>query len=131
MPTAMPIASLNPFKKTAPEPDQNERDDDFVMKKLQMMFDERIFDNVRGRVRRRERNGDDKTRGDKAEQSQHEHFPLPARKQMFEHRDRTVAVRTFFSHALIHRQRPKSVSKTSTQVASGDSAPAARKAMPG
>jgi hypothetical protein len=46
----------------------------------------------------------DKTRRDESEQHQHEHLSLPSGKKFLKHRDRTVAVRTFLSHAPVHWQ---------------------------
>ena len=43
----------------------------------------------------------------KPEQREDEELSLPARKQILEHRDRAVAVRTFRGDAPVHRKRAK------------------------
>src|SRR5262245_29026791 len=53
--------------------------------------------------------------GGESQQRQHEHFPTPAGKQVFQHRDRTLAVRTGFGDTPVHRQRPEECQQNQRQ----------------
>ena len=93
------------------------------------MLDERILDDVRRGVRGRERYRDDKARRNEPEQDENEHLSFPTGKQLFEHRDRTVAVRALLPRPACTSEEPRKVStSTSTSVAKGDRAPAATSA---
>ena len=66
---------------------------------------ERILDDVRGRVRRRERDGDDESGRGETQQDQHQQFAAPARQQLLEDRDAALSVRAEHRHAVVHRER--------------------------
>ena len=64
-----------------------------------------LLDDVRGRVRGRERDGDDEVGRREPEQAQHERLAAPARQQLLEHRDAALAVRAVLGDAAVDRQR--------------------------
>ena len=81
---------------------EHEGDGDTMMKKCGRIG---ILHDMRGRVRRRQGNGNNKTRGRKTEQTEHKQFSSPLRQQVFQHRDRAIPVGARRGHAMVHRQR--------------------------
>ncbi len=104
---------LEPLEKDRPEEGDEDQGDadgphvafDVPPLRLEEMVNERVLDDVRGGVGGRERDGDDEVGGDEPEERQHEELPLPAREQMFEHRDGAFAVRTLGGDSPVDGER--------------------------
>ena len=103
METAKPIASRNPFRKTA----ESIASSTSVSATgwLSRCRHERIADDVRGRVGRRQRDRDDEVGRGEAEQAEDEQLAAPARQQLLEHRDAALPVRAVLGDAPVNRQR--------------------------
>ena len=101
--TARPIASLNPLRKIAQSAPSSISVSTIGW--LKRRRHERVADDVRGRVGRRQRDGDDEVGRGEPEQAQHERLALPSRQQLFEHRDAALAVRARLGDAAVDRQR--------------------------
>ena len=103
MPTAKPIASLNPFRNTA---DSSASSSSVSADRMvEQSRHERVADDVRGGVGRRERDGDHEVGGGEPEQAEHEGLAAPARQQLLEHRDAALAVGAVLGDAPVDRQR--------------------------
>src|SRR5215216_7954600 len=72
-----------------------------------MLNHKRVLYDVCSSIRGGECDGDDETGGGEPKQSEDEKFTLPARKQILEHRDRAVAIRTLRRDTPVHRERAK------------------------
>ena len=72
---------------------------------LNGLRDERVADDVRGRVGGRQRDGDDEVGRGESEQAEDERLAAPARQQLLEHRDAALAVRAVLRDAGVDRQR--------------------------
>src|SRR5947209_6835925 len=107
---------------SAEQRDQRERDDDFVFV-TEKTAHERVLDDVRRRVRRRERDGDHEVGGDEPEQHQHEQLTLPPGQKVFEHRDRAFAVRAFGGDAVVDRERAEKCQQDEDQRGDGRERP--------
>ena len=66
---------------------------------------QRILDDVRRRIRCRQRDGDDEPRRRETEKAQDQGLASPARQQLFEQRDAALPVRAELGDAPVHRQR--------------------------
>ncbi len=93
------------LQKDRPEhPDQQERDANGV---LDPVRHERVLDDVRRRVRGRERNGDDVVRGGKPEQTEHEDLAAPPGQEVLQHGEAALSVRAEGGDPVVDRQRPE------------------------
>ena len=100
----MPIASLKPFRKTAPSSaiSTSVTATSWPCSEAGMNgFSTTWAVGVGGR----EGDRDDEAGGDEAEQAQDEELALPPGQQALQHRDRAVAVRALAGDAAVHRQR--------------------------
>ena len=97
------MASRNPFRKMAPSASSS--DDRHGDRMVQPRGNERVLDDVRGRVGGRQRDRDDEAGGREPEQAQDDGLALPPREQVLEHRDAALAVRAHLGDAVVHRQR--------------------------
>ena len=88
----------------APAPDR-ERDDDAMVEEGRVLVDVVVLDDVRCGVGGRERDGDDEVGRDEAEEDEDEELALPARQEVFEHRDGTLAVRALPRDAVVDGER--------------------------
>jgi hypothetical protein len=86
----------------AEQRDQHERDGDRVVRPHGRV---RVLDDVRRGVGRRERDRDDEVGGDEAQQDEDEELTSPTREQLFEHRDRALAVRALARDAAVDGER--------------------------
>jgi hypothetical protein len=68
---------------------------------------ERILDQMRSGISRRQRDGDDETGCREAEQAEDERFAAPARQQLLEYRDAALPAWAELRDAAIHRQSAK------------------------
>jgi hypothetical protein len=64
----------------------------------------RVFDDVRGGIRGRQRDGDDESRRGETEKAQDERFAAPAGEQLFEDLDAPLSMRAELGDAVVHRQ---------------------------
>src|ERR1044072_9819886 len=72
---------------------------------MKMFEDKRVLNNMGGSVCSGESYGNDEACSSKAQQCKYEEFSFPTGKQILEHRDRAIAVRTLRSNAPVHRKR--------------------------
>jgi hypothetical protein len=89
----------------AEDGDEEERDRDLLP--LQHPGGERVLQDVRRRVGRREGDGDDEVGGDEAEQDEDEQLAPPPGEQPLQHGDGTLAVGALPGDPAVHRQGPE------------------------
>ncbi len=95
---------LGEAQQEHPAQDQEQHHRDGHRLTLQERRQVRVFQQVDGGIRGRQRDGDDPGCGDKAEQDQDKNLAPPERQEAFEHRHRALPVRAFLGHAPVHRQ---------------------------
>ncbi len=100
--TAMPMASLNPLRKMIAEDAQQQKSDEHLAGEPGRR--ERVVDEVRGCVGRRQGHGDDEVCGGESEEDEDEDLATPFWKQAFQHGDAALTVGTGLGHALIDRE---------------------------
>ena len=89
----------------AQQRDQHQRDPDLVA--VQDVGDQRVLQDMGGRVGGREGDGDDEVGGHEAEQDQHEELALPPGQEPLQHRDRALAMGALGRHPSVDRERPQ------------------------
>ena len=89
-------------KDRAERQEQRQRDDHRVIEPRRR---QRILDQMRRGVGRRQRDRDHEVGGRESEQTEDEHLALPAREQTLEDEDAALPVRAHVGDAAVHRQR--------------------------
>ncbi len=94
---------VEPAQENRAEDDEQQQRDDHRM--IEPRRRQRILNEMRARIGRRQRDRDHEVGRSKAEQAQDDDLALPARKQFFENENAALPVRAHRRDAAVHRQR--------------------------